>query len=88
MAAPSLSNAAAMATTTVASALQVTLKDNTTQTYKLAYQPFFITGDMVPDGKGGTILSGGYVDINNKPIIDKSVSGKERQIFSDSPDGT
>ena len=88
MAAPSLSNAAAMATTTVASALQVTLKDNTTQTYKLAYQPFFITGDMVPDGKGGTILSGGYVDINNQPIIDKSVSGKERQIFSDSPDGT
>ncbi|MFX9042620.1 alkaline phosphatase, partial [Acinetobacter baumannii] len=26
--------------------------------------------------------------IENKPIIDKSVPGKERQVFSDSPDGT
>jgi len=88
MAAPSLANAAAMATTTVASSLNVTLKDNTTHSYKLAYQPFFVTGDRVPDGKGGTILSGGYVDINNQPIFDKSVPGKERQMFSDSPDGT
>ena len=88
MAAPSLADAAAMATTTVASSLQVQLADQTTQNFKLAYQPFFVTGDMVPDGKGGTILSGGYVDINNQPIIDKSVPGKERQIYSDSPDGT
>lgn len=88
MAAPSLADAAAMATTTVGSSLQVRLKDNSTQSYKLAYQPFFVTGDMVPDGKGGTILAGGYVDINNQPIIDRSVPGKERQIFSDSPDGT
>jgi hypothetical protein len=87
MAAPSLANAAAMATTTVASSLHVKL-NNTTQSYKLAYQPFFVTGDRVPDGKGGTILSGGYVDINNQPIFDKSVPGKERQMFSDSPDGT
>ena len=39
MAAPGLSNAAAMATTTVTSSLQVTLSDNATQTYKLAYSP-------------------------------------------------
>jgi secreted PhoX family phosphatase len=84
----SLSNPAAMATTTVGSRLNVRFSDNTTQSYKLAYQPFFLTGDKVPDGKGGTILSGGYVDINNRPIIDKSVASKERQIFSDSPDGT
>ncbi|MFC5523564.1 PhoX family protein [Polaromonas jejuensis] len=88
MAAPSLANPAAMATTTVASSLKVHLKDNTTQNYKLAYQPFFVTGDRVPDGKGGTILSGGYVDIRNQPIMDRSVPGKERQMFSDSPDGT
>jgi len=88
MAAPTLSDAAAMATTTVGSSLDVTLKDGSMQTFKLAYQPFFITGDMVSDGKGGTILAGGYVDINGKPIIDKSVPGKERQVFSDSPDGT
>ncbi|MFZ6649328.1 PhoX family protein [Undibacterium sp. TJN25] len=88
MTAPTLATPAAMATTTLGSTLNVLLSDNTKISYKLAYQPFFITGDLVPDGKGGTILSGGYVDINNKPIIDKSVAGKERQFFSDSPDGT
>ncbi len=88
MAAPTLANPAAMATTTVGSTLTVTLSDKSTREYKLAYQPFFVTGDMVPDGRGGTILAGGYVDIENKPIIDKSVPGKERQVFSDSPDGT
>ncbi|WP_458764434.1 PhoX family protein [Cupriavidus basilensis] len=88
MAAPSLANPAAMATTTVGSSLKVSFSDGSSQTYKLAYQPFFITGDMVPDGKGGSILAGGYFDINNQPIIDKSVAGKERQFYSDSPDGT
>ncbi|MET0519008.1 MAG: alkaline phosphatase PhoX [Burkholderiaceae bacterium] len=87
MAAPALSSAAAMATTTVASTLDVQFSSGT-QSYSLAYQPFFMTGDMVPDGKGGTVLAGGYVDINNKPIIDASVAGKERQFYSDSPDGT
>ncbi|OVZ59964.1 alkaline phosphatase [Pigmentiphaga sp. NML080357] len=86
--APSLANAAAMATTTVNSTLNVTLSDGSTHAYKLAYQPFFITGDMLPDGKGGRILAGGYVDINNQPIIDRSKPGQERQFFSDSPDGT
>jgi secreted PhoX family phosphatase len=88
MAAPTLANPAAMATTTVASSLQVMLRDGSTHSYQLAYQPFFITGDKVADGNGGTVLSGGYFDILNKPILDKSVSGKERQFFSDCPDGT
>ncbi len=88
MAAPTLSNPAAMATTTVGSALNVTLTDKTVRSYELAYQPFFITGDAVPDGKGGTVLSGGYVDINNPPIIDRTVPASPRQFFSDSPDGT
>ena len=88
MAAPSLADAAAMATTTVGSTLKVSFDNGSSTEYKLAYQPFFLTGDMVSDGKGGKILAGGYVDINNKPIIDASVPGKERQFFSDSPDGT
>jgi uncharacterized protein len=88
MAAPSLTDAAAMATTTVGSTLSVTYSDGTTQAYKLAYQPFFVTGDMVPNGSGGTTLAGGYYDISNQPIIDQSVPGKERQFFSDCPDGT
>ncbi|MES2361075.1 MAG: alkaline phosphatase PhoX [Pseudomonadota bacterium] len=88
MAAPSLANPAAMATTTVASGLRVQLRDNSTQNYKLAYQPFFVTGDMVPDGKGGKVLAGGYYNILNQPILDKSVPAKTRHFFSDSPDGT
>jgi len=88
MAAPTLANATMMATTSVTSSLNVLLSDNSVKSYKLAYQPFFVTGDLVPDGKGGTVLSGGYVDINNRPIIDTSLAGKERQVFSDSADGT
>lgn len=88
MAAPTLANAAAMATTSVGSSLNIKLSDDSVKSYQLAYQPFFITGDMVPDGKGGTILSGGYYDINNKPLIDATVPGSERQYFSDAPDGT
>ncbi|WP_284465857.1 PhoX family protein [Diaphorobacter nitroreducens] len=88
MAAPTLAAPAAMATTSVGSTLKITYDDNSTQTFNLAYQPFFVTGDMVSDGKGGKLLAGGYVDINNQPIIDKTVAGAERQYFSDSPDGT
>ena len=88
MAAPTLANAAAMATTSVGSTMTATFFDNSKIDYKLAYQPFFISGDLVPDGKGGTILAGGYFDINNQPIIDTTVAGKSRQYFSDSPDGT
>jgi secreted PhoX family phosphatase len=86
MAAPTLANPAAMATTTVGSTLQVKFSDQSTRDYTLSYQPFFITGDMVPDGKGGTILAGGYYDINNKPIMDTTGS-TPRQFFSDCPDG-
>ncbi len=88
MAAPTLSTPANMATTYMASSLTVKLSDDSSLNYKLAYQPFFITGDLVPDGKGGTILAGGYYDINGKAIIDTTVAGKERHFFSDSPDGT
>lgn len=87
MEAPSLANPEAMAATTVGSMLEITSQNGNKKTYKLAYEPFFITGDMVPDGKGGKILAGGYVDIQNRPIMDNSVLGKERQFFSDCPDG-
>lgn len=88
MPAPSLASASAMATTTVGSTLNIKLSDNSVLSYPLAYQPFFVTGDMVPNGNGGTVLSGGYYDINNNPIVDNTVPGSERQFFSDAPDGT
>ena len=88
MSAPSLASAAAMATTTVGSSMVAKYSDGSSQAYALQYQPFFVTGDLVSDGKGGTMLAGGYVDINGAPIIDKSVAGKERQFFSDCPDGS
>ena len=87
MAAPTLADPAQMATTTVASSLSATYADGKTQTYKLAYQPFFITGAMVADGNGGTVLAGGYYDIDNRPILDNSDAGR-RHFFSDCPDGT
>jgi len=88
MTAPTLAAPAAMATTSVGSSLNVAFSDGSTKSFALAYHPFFATGDLVPNGSGGTVLAGGYVDINNQPIVDKSVAGKERQFFSDSPDGT
>jgi secreted PhoX family phosphatase len=88
MPAPSMANAAAMATTSVASTMTVGFSDSSKLDFKLSYQAFFITGDQVPNGNGGTILAGGYYDINNKAIVDSTVAGKDRQFFSDSPDGT
>ena len=88
MAAPNLAAAAAMATTSVGSTLTVNFGDASKLDFKLAYKPFFITGDLVADGNGGKTLAGGYYNINNQPIIDTTVPGKERQFYSDSPDGT
>lgn len=91
MSAPTLADPAKMATTTVGSGMNATYSDGRTQPYALAYQTFFITGAMVPNGSGGTTLSGGYYDINNQPIIDTSgasTGNPARQFFSDCPDGT
>jgi len=88
MAAPSLTTPADMAKTLVNSTLMVKFSDDSTQGFSLSYAPFFTTGDLVPDGKGGTLLAGGYVDFAGKPIIDTTVADKNRQFFSDSPDGT
>ncbi|MEN2429178.1 alkaline phosphatase PhoX [Comamonas sp. F1-6] len=88
MAAPTLTTPANMATMYVASQLKVAFDDKSEQVYDLGYQPFFVTGDMVSNGKGDQVLAGGYYDIYNNKIIDKTVAGKERHFFSDSPDGT
>ena len=88
MAAPTLSTPDKMATMYAASQLKVAFDDKSEQVYDLGYQPFFVTGDMVSNGKGDQVLAGGYYDIYNNKIIDKTVAGKERHFFSDSPDGT
>lgn len=51
MSAPTLASAAAMATTTVGSVMSVSFSDKRKLDFRLAYQPFFVTGDRVPDGK-------------------------------------
>lgn len=86
MGAPALSDPAAMATTTVGSSMATTFSDGSSKTYKLGYEAFFVTGAQVPDGKGGTVLAGGYFDANKQPILDATDPGK-RQFFSDCPDG-
>ncbi|HEY4164714.1 MAG TPA: alkaline phosphatase PhoX, partial [Dongiaceae bacterium] len=88
MSAPNLDNPADMAKTTVGSSVSVKYDDGKTQDFKLAYEPFFVTGTEVPDGKGGTLIAGGYLDINGKPILDPSSKEETKpQFFSDCPDG-
>lgn len=86
MPAPGLADAAAMATTSVGSSIEVR-RGKSVSKYKLQYESFFVTGTMVPDGRGGVTLAGGYYDIAGKPILDAS-SEDRRQFFSDSPDGS
>lgn len=88
MAAPTLEHPAAMAKTSVTSSIQLAYSDGTSQSHPLVHRSFFTTGDWVSDGHGGMVVAGGYFDIVNRPIIDKSMPGKERQFFSDCPDGT
>ena len=85
---PAPSNAHDMATTAVASSLNVQFPTGKTASYKLDYQSFFITGSMVPNGDGGHVLAGAYFDIHNRPIMDTSIPGKARHFFSDCPDGS
>ncbi|MFJ1301228.1 PhoX family protein [Pseudomonadota bacterium AL_CKDN230030165-1A_HGKHYDSX7] len=87
MPAPGLDDPAAMARTTVGSRMVLRYPDGREESVALAYQPFFMTGDAVPDGQGGMALAGGYLDIHAQPIVDRSVPGRERQFFSDCPDG-
>jgi secreted PhoX family phosphatase len=78
--------AADQATTSMGSSLEVTYADGSKQTFKLGYQPLFLTGDEVPDGKGGTTLAGGYYDAEGKPILD-SAATPPVPVYSDAPDG-
>ncbi len=80
--------AAAMATTTVASKLSVDWQDGTKTDYQLGYKSFFKTGESVDALTGGKIIAGSYFDINGQAIMDNSVTGQERQFFSDCPDGS
>ena len=86
MAAPSLADPAQMATTYVDSTLTTNFGAHHSETYKLGYETFFLTGDTVNKTGGGSIVAGGYYDIDNAPIIDTS-SADKRQFFSDCPDG-
>ena len=86
MAAPSLADPAQMATTYVASTLTKRYGRNRAETYALGYETFFLTGETVPATGGGSIVAGGYYDINGNPILD-ATSPDGRQFFSDCPDG-
>lgn len=88
---PAATDTDGLASVNAGSTLSLTWADDSKTDYKLGYKTFFKTGQQVPDGKGGTIIAGGYYDINNKPVIDTTynVNGATgRQFFSDCPDGT
>ncbi|MEO5696737.1 MAG: alkaline phosphatase, partial [Burkholderiaceae bacterium] len=86
MAAPTLADPAHMAGVHVASTLTRSVGGRDEATFALGYETFFLTGQTVPDGNGGTALAGGYFDIGNKPIFDASDPARP-QLFSDCPDG-
>src|SRR5262245_15016071 len=83
---PAPASAADQATPSVQSAVALAYPDGTQQAYQLGYRALFYTGDLVPDGSGGTVLAGGYFDLAGKPIMDRS-AGTPTQFFSDCPDG-
>jgi len=87
MAAPTLAAPEQMATTYVASTLTKSLGNHHSETYTLGYEAFFLTGEEVPATGGGSILAGGYYDINNQPIVD-ATSADLHQFYSDCPDGS
>ncbi len=87
MEAPSLDHPEQMATVYVDSKMQADFTDGSKQVYDLAYTPFFITGDMVPDGLGGTTRAGQLYDIHNKPLYDTS-AGQPVPFYSNCPDGS
>ncbi len=78
MAAPSLANAAAMATTTVGSTLRHPAFRRQDAELQAGLSAVLHDRRHGADGKGGNVLAGGYYDINNQPIIDNTVAGKER----------
>ncbi|MBI1424709.1 MAG: DUF839 domain-containing protein [Gammaproteobacteria bacterium] len=86
MAAPSLADPEKMAMTYVASTLTKHFGKHHSETYSLGYETFFLTGETVPATGGGSIVAGGYYDINNNPILD-TTAVDARQFFSDCPDG-
>lgn len=78
--------APARATTTTGARIEVAYSDGSRQLFDLAHRRLFLTGDELPDGKGGTVLAGGCRDIAGRPIMD--TSGAEAvPLFSDCPDG-
>ena len=58
------------------SSATVTYNDGTTATTKFVYNPWFKTGDLVPNGMGGFVVAGGYYDANMAPILDTTVAVK------------
>jgi hypothetical protein len=87
MPAPTLDNPAAMASHHRGSALEVTFADGSKQLQ--AGLPALLHDRRHGAGRQGRHHPGRrLLDINNQPIIDRSVPGKERQFFSDCPDGS
>jgi hypothetical protein len=87
MPAPTLADPQQLARTTVESAMDLVFSDGSRRRVQLGYEAFFMTGDAVPDGRGGTVIAGGIYDIHGAPILDRSVHGRTRPFFSDCPDG-
>lgn len=87
MAAPGLAQPAAMASVSADSLVALRSASGKSRNMALRYQALFLTGELLPDGRGGQILAGGCFDIQGQPIRDASHPG-QAQFYSDCPDGS
>lgn len=66
--------------------IEVTYSDNTTRSFPLSYKELYKTEDLIINQNGNKIAAGTPIDVNGKPITDKSVEGKPVHFISDAPD--
>jgi uncharacterized protein len=67
-------------------AVRIHHANGSTHTESLRYHTLYHTGQVLPSFRGATVVAGGYFDLQNRPVLDNSVSPAV-QAFSDGPDG-
>ena len=83
MPAPSTMQEAAEVLTTAS--VRIHSADGSIRTESLRYHTLYLTGQALPSARG-SVVAGGYFDLQDRPVLDHSVSPAV-QAFSDGPDG-
>ena len=65
---------------------KVTYTDGTSKSFPLSYKELYKTEDQLINQGGDKFAAGTPIDVNGKPISDKSATGQAVHYLSDSPD--